>query len=116
MPNDDIKGFEEFIEGENDEASFLPKPVGGTKREVSFEHFTFLINDSERLGRIKNLLTNKLPFSAKFEQGNKLLEEQKTEINLLKTKIFALSDTEDSAYRRSINEIFDSYFAQPKDQ
>jgi|GEM_PF-1087018 len=114
MPLDDIKGFEEFIEGQSDETSFLPKPTGGTKREVSFEHFTFLTNDSERLARIKNLLTSKLPFSSKFEQGHKLLDEQKNEIILLKNKIFALSDVDQSPYRRSVNEIFDSFFSPPQ--
>ena len=63
LEEDDIKGFEEFIEGQPSESTFLPRGVGGNKKnEVGFEHFTFLSNDAERLTRLKNLLGQKLPF------------------------------------------------------
>ena len=114
LPQEDLRGFKEFIEGEPHETNFLPKPSGNSiKKEVSFEHFTFLTNDAERLVRIKNLLSSKLPFSAKFEQGHRLLDEQKAEIHLVKTKLFAISDKDDSPYRKSLGEIFDSFFAPP---
>ncbi len=114
-PPEDIKGFEEFIEGENREQTFLPRPpVSGTKKEVSFEHFTFLMNDSQRLARIKNLFSSKLPFAAKFEQAHKLLDDQNTEIRALKAKIFTIAEATESPYRKSLGELFDGFFAPPK--
>lgn len=115
LEEDDIKGFEEFIEGQPTESTFLPRGVGGNKKnEVGFEHFTFLSNDAERLTRLKNLLGQKLPFSSRFDQGGKLIKDQKDEISLLKKRLFSILDEEDSAYRKSISEIFDAFFEPPK--
>jgi hypothetical protein len=105
---DDVRGFEEFIDAEADK-TFLGKPQG-SKRETSFESFTFLSNDGERLMRIKNLLSEKLPFVSKYEQGENLLERQKEEIEELREKIFTVSDQKNSPYRKSLGEIFDSFF------
>ena len=83
---DDLRGFEEFIdEHSQDSTSFLPKVA---KKEASFEHFTFLTNDSVRLFKIKNMMTQKLPFSIKFEQGEKLLMGQEQELRAIKGRIF----------------------------
>lgn len=112
LPPEDLKGFEDFIDGQPSDSSFLPKPA--TKKEVSFEHFTFLTNDAERLVKLKNLLMAKLPFATKHEQGDKLLTQQKEEINLLKTKLFEICEERESAYRKSTREIFDSFFSPPK--
>ena len=112
---EDLKGFEEFIEGQPTDASFLPKGVGGAKKEVAgFEHFTFLTNDSTRLTKLKFLLSEKLPFSARFDQSGKLIQEQKEEIELLKRKMFEVCDKAGSPYRKSVSEIFNSFFEPPK--
>jgi len=112
---EDLKGFEEFIEGQPTDASFLPKGVGGAKKEVAgFEHFTFLTNDSVRLTKLKFLLSEKLPFSARFDQSGKLIQEQKEEIELLKRKMFEVCDKAGSPYRKSVSEIFNSFFEPPK--
>lgn len=113
---DDLRGFEEFIEGQSNDASFLPKGVGGgsKKNEAGFEHFTFLANDSVRLTKLKTLLSEKLPFSAKFDQSQKLIEEQKAEIDIIKKKLFEVLDQNDSAYKKSLREIFNSFFEPPK--
>lgn len=108
---DDLKGFEEFIESQPQDSSFLPKIP---KKEVSFEHFTFLTNDSERLLKIKDLMTQKLPFAYKFEQGEKLIEEQKQEMKVLQARLFELCDMKGSSYRKSLSEVFDAFFAPPK--
>lgn len=112
LDSDDIKGFEEFIEGQTAETHFLPRGVGGSakKNETGFEHFTFLTNDSIRLTKLKSLLTEKLPFSGKFDQSEKLIRDQKNEIESLKNKIFELSNRPDSKYHKSLREIFDSFF------
>ncbi len=113
LPQDDLKGFEEFIEGQPSDSSFLPKQPN--KKEVSFEHFTFLTNDAARLVKVKNLLMSKLPFATKHEQGDNILAQQKEEIIILKSKLFLICDERESRYRKSTREIFDSFFSPPKD-
>lgn len=110
-PVDDVKGFEDFIDGENDK-SFMGKSSGSQKKDINYENFTFLTNDAERLSRLKNLLTEKLPFASRFEQGNQILKDQKAEVQELKNRIFLTSDQEGSPYRKSMGEIFDSFFKQ----
>jgi hypothetical protein len=109
---EDLKGFEEFIEAQQDDHSFLPRGVGGgaRKSEAGFEHFTFLENDAHRLGKLKALLNEGLPFSSKFDQSQKLVTQQREEIEILKKKIFELQDRPESDYRRSLGELFDAYF------
>jgi hypothetical protein len=116
MEPEDIKGFEEFIEGQQAETSFLPRGVGGgsKKNETGFEHFTFLSNDSDRLMKLRNLLNEKLPFSAKYDQSVKLVREQKEEIELYKKKLFEVGEQPDSPYKKSLGEIFNSFFEPPK--
>jgi len=114
---DDLRGFEEFIEGQQSDSSFMGKPHGanGTKKETSFEHFTFLTTDAQRLVKIKNLLATKLPFAAKFEQAGPMIKLQTEELNTIKKQIFDLVDKKDSSYRRSLGDVFDSYFSPPND-
>lgn len=113
---DDLKGFEEFIEGQSNDSSFLPKGVGGgsKKNEAGFEHFTFLSNDSVRLMKLRQLLSEKLPFTAKFDQSQKLIQEQRDEIEIIRKKLFEVCDQGDSAYKKSLREVFNSFFAPPK--
>lgn len=112
---EDLKGFEEFIEGQPQDSNFLPRGVGGgTKRETSFEHFTFLSNDSQRLVRLRHLLSEKLPFTSKHPQGDKLINAQQIDLKTLRKKLFEESNKPDSGYRRSLGEIFDTFFGPPK--
>lgn len=107
---DDMKGFEDFIEGEPDR-SFMGKPVPNpNKKEHTFENLTFLSNDAARLLKIKNLLTEKLPFTTQHEQGKQLIKEQNHDIKEIKDRIFTISDKRNSPYRKSLSEIFDSFF------
>ncbi len=110
---DDLKGFEEFIEGQPSDTNFLPRGVGGgtKKNDSNFEHFTFLTNDSARLTKVKELLSEKLPFSAKFDQSEKLIAEQKKDIKLMQQKLFEHCDNKNSPYRKSLSEIMDSFFS-----
>lgn len=110
---DDLKGFEEFIEGQPNETNFLPRGVGGgtKKNDSNFEHFTFLTNDSARLTKVKELLSEKLPFSSKFDQSEKLISEQKKEIKQMQQKLFEFCDNKNSPYRKSLSEIMDSFFS-----
>lgn len=116
LEQEDLKGFEEFIEGQPADSTFLPRGVGGgsKKNEVGFEHFTFLTTDSDRLMKLKLLLSEKLPFSAKFDQSAKLIKDQKEEVNFLRKRLFEVLDKEGSPYRKSLSEIFNPYFEPPK--
>jgi hypothetical protein len=114
LPDEDLKGFEEYIDGQSNDTNFLPR--GNTsKKDVSFEHFTFLTNDSSRLTKLKDLLMDKIPLASKHEQGEKLIEKQQKEILLLKSSIFDHFNKPKSAYRKSTREIFDSFFSPPQD-
>lgn len=116
MPAEDLKGFEEFIDGQNADTNFLPRGAGvsGTKKEAGFEHFTFLSNDANRLGKVKDLLMDKIPFATRYEQGEHLVSEQLNETKLLKKHLFELMNKPGSSYRKSLHEIFDNFFEPPK--
>lgn len=109
---EDLKGFEEFIEGQPADSNFLPRPAA--KKEASFEHFTFLTNDTARLEKLKDLLMDKIPFSARHAQGQKLLDNQRLELERLRKAIFEVSNKPGSAYRKSLGEIFNQFFEPPK--
>lgn len=115
LPSEELKGFEEFIEGEPADTTFLPKPPGNSaKKEVSFEHFTFLTNDGDRLSKLKVLVAEKIPFSSQFDQSHKIIKEQEDKIEITRAEIFRFSDQDNSPFRRSIGEIFNSFFDPPK--
>lgn len=113
-PPEDLQGFEEFIDSQSKDTNFLPRP-SNTKKENSFEHFEFLTTDSQRLLKIKNLFSSKLPFITKYNQANILIKQQSTEINFIKNNLFMLSDKKDSLYRKSLKDVFDNYFEPPKE-
>jgi hypothetical protein len=109
-PPEDLKGFEEFLEGQSSETNFIPRGNTPAKKEISFEHFTFLTNDSIRLNKIKDLLMVKIPFAARHEQGQFLIAEQTRELELLRKHLFENCHRPDSAYRKSLSEILDTFF------
>ena len=113
LPDEDLKGFEEYIDGQSNDTNFLPRG-NAAKKDVSFEHFTFLTNDSSRLTKLKDLLMEKIPLASKHEQGEKLIQNQQKEILLLKKNIFEHFNKPNSAYRKSMQEIFDSFFSPPQ--
>lgn len=106
----DSKGFEEFIEGQSKEPDLQVRPL---KKEATFENTTFLANDSLRLMKLKNLLIEKAPFSASHEQGDQLAKEQLKEIQNLKSILFEIFQKPDSAYLKSMSEVFDNFFEPP---
>ena len=113
LPDEDLKGFEEYIDSQSNDTNFLPRG-NAAKKDVSFEHFTFLTNDSSRLTKLKDLLMEKIPLASKHEQGEKLIQNQQKEILLLKNNLFDHFNKPKSAYRKSIQEIFDSFFSPPQ--
>jgi hypothetical protein len=112
---EDNRGFEEFIQGQHDKVPFLPKTaLNARKNENGFDHLTFLTNDSNRLMKLKLIFSEKLPFSLKFEQGKKISELQKDEIEALKNGIFEISDKVGSPFRKSLSEVFNTFFHATK--
>lgn len=112
MPSEDLKGFEEFIDGQPSDSDFMRG--NATKKEVSFEHFTFLMNDSNRLSKMKDLLMDKIPFASRFEQSPQLKADQDKETVLLKKHLFETMNKPGSAFRKSLTDIFDHFFEPPK--
>ena len=109
------RGFEEFIQGQHEKVPFLPKTsLNARKSENGFDHLTFLMNDSNRLMKLKLIFSEKLPFSLKFEQGKKISEIQKEEIEALRNGIFEISDKAGSPFRKSLSEVFNSFFHATK--
>ncbi len=104
----DLRGFEDFIESIPSEQK--SQPTGLKKNDNGFEHFTFLSNDGVRLEKLKVLFNEKLPFSSKFDQSKKLITDQLEEISILKERLYSSSDRAGSPYRKSISDIFNSYF------
>lgn len=101
------KGFEEFIDGlAKNEAS--PEP--SQKRDPSFDHHTFLDNDSKRLFKIKELIVEKIPFEAKHAQAEELIRHQLKEADALKIKLCEILNRPHSSYQKSLKEIFDNFF------
>ncbi len=111
---EELQGFEEFIESQPKDTNFLPRQANN-KKESSFEYFEFLTTDSQRLLKIKNLFSQKLPFMTKYNQAQVLIKQQKAEINFIKNNLFVISDKKDSLYRKSLRDVFDNYFEPPKD-
>lgn len=114
LPQEELQGFEEFIESQPKDTNFLPRPAQA-KKESSFEFFEFLNSDAQRLLKVKDLFSQKLPFFAKHAQAEILIKHQKSEIAFMKNNLFLVSDKKDSLYRKSLRDVFDHYFKPPKD-
>lgn len=108
---EDLKGFEEFIDSQPSDTNFLLKSPQ-TKKEVSFEYFTFLTNDTYRLKKINRLVSEKLPFMRHHEQGLTLLSRQQEEVERVKKSVVSLLKSPQSSFHQSLRDIFDSFFTK----
>jgi hypothetical protein len=108
--SDDLKGFEELIQPPNQQrpGEITPgKNAGG-------EHFTFLLQDGDRLQSIVALVSDKVPMLRKFSQGEKLLESQTRTNARLRAELFAALDAEGAPLQRSMAEVFDGFFGKTR--
>ena len=110
LPKEELKGFEEFMEDKLDESS-NQRPI---KNDSGFESYNFLEKDSKRLAKIKDLMSQKIPFLNQHDQSEKLITEQKTEIELIKNHLRDIFKQPHSGYRKSLREVFDSFFGPTK--
>jgi hypothetical protein len=108
---DDFRGFKEFIESETDK-SFLYKKthISDKKNDKGFEHLTFLTNDSIRIQKLKKLLTEKIPFSIKYNQSQTLTSLTEEQIKQMKSELFTLCEQEESHYRASLRKLFNNLY------
>jgi hypothetical protein len=112
---DDAPGFEDFIDGEQDKSFMIKKiNVPAKKHDKGFEYFTFLNNDTDRLLKLRLLLDEKIQFTYKYDQTSAIIQKQETELKILVDNIFEISDQKNSPYRKSLAEIFNSYFETEK--
>lgn len=109
-----IKGFEEFIEFHLKSKKHLLKPQSRatTKEDKGPYVYNFLANDYNRLTKLNNLFTEKIPFVSKFDQSEILISEQKNQLELIKKYITSHSLKHDSDFRKSMREVFDNYFKE----
>ncbi len=111
---EDIKGFEDFIEGAPDGEFLNANFASKNKKKLPHEYLTFIQNDGNRLDKINTLINKKIFVIKKYEQGPILIKQQLEEISNLRTKIFQKSIVNQSGFRKSLTEIFDSYFLEKK--
>jgi hypothetical protein len=114
---DDLKGFEDFIkEAPATDSGTTIKGASGIskKNDSNFENYTFLTNDADRIHKLNDLLKGKMDFLTRFDQSEKIIQRQKKDIMEIKEKIFLISDKEQSPYRKSLSEVFDTFFIPTK--
>jgi len=104
----DLKGFEEFIEAQSDDFVSNRNP----KKETPVENITFLMNETERLKRQKRLFNDQMRIIEIFDQSEELINEAKTEIEILRNQIWGISSKENSPFQNSMSSIFDPFFKQ----
>ncbi len=102
---DDLKGFEEFIEHSPEEIVLdkSAKNLGG-------ENLTFVTNDNIRLKKVAQLVADKLPVVKSFEQGPRIIEHQRNLNAQLKNELFKHLQKEDSPLQKSLSMIWDGFF------
>ncbi len=107
---DDLSGFEEFIQHAEIQHSgdITPgKNAGG-------ESLTFLLNDAARLQKLAQLVASKAPMLRTYKQSEKLLEEQKEINSRLRGEIFKLQQGPSAPLMRSMSAVFDGFFGLKK--
>jgi hypothetical protein len=110
LPKEDLKGFEEFMEDKLEDAS-TQRTI---KNDSGFESYNFLEKDSRRLAKIKDLMSQKIPFLNQHDQSEKLINEQKMEIEIIKNHLKDIFKHPQSGFRKSLREVFDSFFGPTK--
>lgn len=102
---EDLKGFEDIIDdfSEND-------PSNTGSRPAAVESMTFLQNDTNRLKKINNLMSKKVPFLKQYPQSMELVRKQKKVNEELYDKVAGLLTQPASTLNLSLAEIFNHYF------
>lgn len=106
--DDDLIGFRDFIDGENNSA-----PKGAKRRRESnsagFELLTFLENESQRLDKQNKFLEEKVYMIKNFPQSNRIQfqldEEIDSQIDILDKMLLK----KDSSFFKSMNEILKQF-------
>jgi hypothetical protein len=111
----DLRGFQEFLDVQKENTTFLPRGISGSvrKQTINFNNISFLSNDRSRLMRMKTFFSERINFIARYDQSDKLINDQASELKELKQAIFEISDEADSSYRKSLREVFDGFFKKP---
>ena len=104
--NDEVIGFRDFIEHENQKKHSGKSP----KRQNDFELLTFLDQESRRLSKQIDLFEEKVYIIKNFPQDVELLRKKEVELSAKKEKIVRLLQRKDSPLIKHLAEIFKSYF------
>lgn len=109
-PQDDLSGFEEFIQ--HSDAQHTGEITPG--KNVGGENLTFLLNDASRLKKLAELVASKAPMLRTYGQSEKLLQEQKEINSRMRNEIFKLQQGPTAPLMRSMSAVFDSFFGTKK--
>ncbi len=102
---DDLKGFEEFIDGVSDGPAQDKNP-----RIVGGEALSFILNDNIRLKKISQLVSDQLPLAKDHSQGERIIEHQRNLNRQLKNQLHAILNAPDSTLQKSLSSIWDNFF------
>jgi len=82
-----------------------------SREKINIETINFIQLDQKRLKKIKNLITDKILRNKTYNQSESIIEEQYQHIQELKQEIFLISKKENSGFRKSMSELFDSFYS-----
>lgn len=82
-----------------------------SREKINIETINFIQLDQKRLMKIKNLITDKILRNKTDNQSESIIEEQYQHIQELKQEIFLISKKENSGFRKSMSELFDSFYS-----
>jgi len=79
--------------------------------KINIETMNFIQIDQTRLMKINELMTKKIFQILKYKQYDAIIQEQKQQINELREEIFLVSNENNNGFRKSMNEIFNSFYS-----
>jgi hypothetical protein len=114
--SEDLVGFEEYLESigepvqnnpiKNDGKGNAPTPRPSNPNE----NLSFLINDSERLKKLSNLLCNRLPQYEKYPQADQLIQAENHTLNIIKSDVIEILKKDGSIFHQSMAQLINTMF------
>lgn len=104
--NDDLIGFRDFLDHEQEKTS--QKNV--KKRDTDFELITFLEQDSKRITKHLETFEEKVYVLKNYPQDIKLISDQDFEVTKSKVKVMTNLNRNDSPLFINLAELFRNFF------
>ena len=110
----ELQGFEEVFEDyiENESQKDAERKKKDLIKDLdNYELQRFLELENERLTKLENFLTKKIPIKVNFSQEEKLLQIQTEKKEKLKDELILEMMVFDSAFMRNLSLIFNAHFS-----